>query len=117
MILLAVWMVSCTLAMSQDRNQNSQTYTSEWTENVSVELPQGLEILSQRTKEGDTRYWFEIEGIKIYITPTNREHYLNKTATILLVEWYNANTDTYKYTTRKKKEQKQSRLSIMKNEE
>ena len=117
LVLLAAWMAFCPFASSQDRNQKLGSYASAWVENLSVEIPQGLEICYQRTDEGVTRYWFEIEDIKIYISPTNVEHYLNGTAIILLVEWYNVNTDTYKYTTRKKKELKQSRLSIMENEE
>ena len=72
-------------ASSQDRNQKSGSYASAWVEKLSVEIPQGLEICYQRTDEGVTRYWFEIEGIKIYISPTNVEHYLNGTAIILLV--------------------------------
>lgn len=113
--LLAIWMIFSTLALSQNKNNKSQSYTSEWIENATIELPQDLKIFSHRTSEGDTRYWFEIDGLKIYILPVNKEHYLNRTATILLVEWYNVNTDTYKYTTRKK--DKQPRLSIFRNDE
>lgn len=80
---------------------------SEWVETDCIELPQGLEIFSGITRNGNPKYWFEIEDIKVYISPTNKEHYINNTCTILLVEWYNKSKDVYKYTTRQKKETKQ----------
>ena len=79
---------------------------SEWVETDCIEIPQGLEIFSGITKNGNPKYWFEIEGVKVFITPVNKEHYINNTCTILLVEWYNKSKDIYKYTTRQKKETK-----------
>ena len=79
----------------------------EWVETVAVELPEGLEVFSGITYNNNVKYWFEIDGIKVFISPTNKEHYINETATILLVEWYNKSTDRYKYTTRQKKQPKQ----------
>lgn len=82
---------------------------SDWVEIQSVEIPEGLEIFSGITRNGNPKYWFIIEDIKVFISPTNKEHYINNTCTILLVEWYNKSKNTYKYTTRQKKETKQSK--------
>ena len=82
---------------------------SEWVETDCVEIPQGLEIFSGITRNGNPKYWFDIDGIKVFISPTNKEHYINNTCTILLVEWYNKEKNTYKYTTRQKKETKKSK--------
>ena len=94
---------------AQNTNQPTQKEQSEWVETSSVELPQGLEIFSGVTRNGNPKYWFVIEDIKVFISPTNKEHYINNTCTILLVEWYNKSKNTYKYTTRQKKETKQSK--------
>lgn len=91
---------------AQNTNQPTQKEQSEWVETNIVELPQGLEIFSGITRNGNPKYWFIIEDIKVFISPTNKEHYINNTCTILLVEWYNKSKDTYKYTTRQKKETK-----------
>lgn len=88
---------------------------SEWVETDCIEIPQGLEIFSGITKNGNPKYWFEIEGVKVFITPVNKEHYINNTCTILLVEWYNKSKDIYKYTTRQKKETKQSKRINLNN--
>ena len=94
---------------AQNTNQPTQKEQSEWVETNNIELPQGLEIFSGITRNGNPKYWFIIEDIKVFISPTNKEHYINNTCTILLVEWYNKSKDIYKYTTRQKKETKQSK--------
>lgn len=108
-ITMAILSVLFALAFMLAPECNAQEITkSEWIESQSIELPAGLEIKSGITRNGNPKYWFEIEGIKIFISPTNKEHYINNTATILLVEWYNKSKDTYKYTTRQKKTTKKA---------
>lgn len=100
---------------AQNTNQPTQKEQSEWVETSNVELPQGLEIFSGITRNGNPKYWFIIEDIKVFISTTNKEHYINNTCTILLVEWYNKSKDTYKYTTRQKKEPKKvKRINLKK---
>lgn len=95
--------------------QSAPTQTEkEWVETVKVELPQGLEVFSGISRYGNPKYWIEIEGIKVFLSATNKEHYINNTCTILLVEWYNKYTNTYKYTTRQKKESKINKINIEK---
>lgn len=90
--------------------QSTPTQTEkEWVETVAVDLPEGLEVFSGVTRNGNAKYWVIIDDIKVFLSPTNKEHYINETATILLVEWYNKSTDRYKYTTRQKKQTKQSK--------
>ena len=99
-------LIFCCTTSAQSIHTQSE---SEWVETDCVEIPQGLEIFSGITKNGNPKYWFDIDGVKVFISPTNKEHYINNTCTILLVEWYNATKDIYKYTTRQKKETKQSK--------
>ena len=106
-ILGAIFAIAfCCTTSAQSIHTQSE---NEWVETDCVEIPQGLEIFSGITKNGNPKYWFEIEGVKVFISPTNKEHYINNTCTIVLVEWYNKSKDIYKYTTRQKKETKQSK--------
>lgn len=90
-------------------NAQSTQDKTEWVEVNSVDLPEGIEVFSGISRSGNPKYWIEIEGIKVFLSPTNKEHYINGTATIVLVEWYNNTLDRYKYTTRQKKQSKQSK--------
>lgn len=90
-------------------NAQSTQDKTEWVEVNSIDLPEGIEVFSGISRSGNPKYWIEIEGIKVFLSPTNKEHYTNGTATIVLVEWYNNTLDRYKYTTRQKKQSKQSK--------
>ena len=93
--------------------QSTPTQTEkEWVETNIIELPEGIEVFSGITREGNPKYWIEIQGIKVFLSATNKEHYINNTCTILLVEWYNKYTNTYKYTTRQKKESKTNKIKL-----
>lgn len=104
--------VCCITVSAQPVHTQSE---SEWVETDCVEIPQGLEVFSGITKNGNPKYWFNIHGVKVFISPTNKEHYINNTCTIVLVEWYNKTKNTYKYTTRQKKETKQSKRINLNN--
>lgn len=95
-------------------NQPTQKEQSEWVETNTVELPEGIEVFSGITRNGNPKYWIVIDDIKVFLSATNKKHYINGTATILLVEWYNKSTDKYKYTTRQKKETKSKRINFEK---
>lgn len=112
-VLTIIFIICAYFTLPEANAQPTQNIQSEWVETNTIELPQGLEIFSGINRNGNPKYWFEIKGIKIFISPTNKEHYINNTCTILLVEWYNKNIDEYKYTTRQKKETKQvKRLNL-----
>ena len=99
---------------AQNTNQPTQKEQSEWVETNIVELPEGIEVFSGITRNGNPKYWIIIDGIKVFLSPINKEHYINGTATILLIEWYNKSLDRYKYTTRQKKETKSKRINFEK---
>lgn len=89
-----------------------ETKEKEWKEIKEITLPQGLEVFSGITESGNPKYWFVIQGIKVFISPANKEHYINNTKTIVLVEWYNTSKDRYKYTTRQAKQQKNTKINL-----
>lgn len=112
LLVIAVGYFAIPTANAQSTQSTQKT---EWVEVNSAKLPEGLEIFSGITRNGNSKYWVEIQGIKVYISETNKEHYINNTKTILLVEWYNESLNRYKYTTRQLKEQKPSQRLNLEN--
>lgn len=85
-------------ALSVDAQEKKE---SEWKEVTAIEIPDTVEIHTGITKNGNPKYWIEIQGIKVTISEGNYNKFINKEVDLVLVEWYNATTDRYKYTTRK----------------
>ena len=84
-------------ALSVDAQEKKE---SEWKEVTTIEIPDTVEIHTGITKNGNPKYWIEIQGIKVTISEGNYNKFINKEVDLVLVEWYNATTDKYKYTTR-----------------
>ena len=79
---------------------SAQEKKSEWQEVTTIEIPNDVEIHTGVTKNGNPKYWIEVQGIKVTISEGNYNKFINKEIDLVLVEWYNATTDKYKYTTR-----------------
>lgn len=75
---------------------------SEWVEQTTVEIPYDVEINTGVTKNGNPKYWIDIEDISVAVSPGNYEKFIKKEIVLVLVEWYNPTTGKYKYTTRQK---------------
>lgn len=95
------------------QQQNRETYESDWKEIQTVQIPYGIDVMEGYTKNGNLKYWIEVDEIKIYINPKNYKGFKDKTIKLLLVEWYNPHKDVYKYTTRAmEKDNNSERLNI-----
>jgi hypothetical protein len=82
---------------------NAQTpQKSEWVEQTTVEIPYSVEINKGTTKNGNPKYWIDIENMSIAVSAGNYEKFIKKEIVLVLVEWYNPTTGKYKYTTRQK---------------
>lgn len=77
-----------------------ETKKSDWQEVNVVEIPYDVEIHTGITKNGNPKYWIEIQGTNIIVSENNYNKFINKEVKLVLVEWYNPTTDKYKYTTR-----------------
>lgn len=75
---------------------------SEWIEQTTVEIPYTVEINEGITKNGNPKYWIDIEDISVPVSESNYKKFINKEVVLVLVEWYNPTTGNYKYTTRQK---------------
>lgn len=74
----------------------------EWVEQTTVEIPYTVEINEGVTKNGNPKYWINIEDISVPVSENNYKKFINKEIVLVLVEWYNPKTGNYKYTTRQK---------------
>lgn len=83
-------------AIAQDKTKSS------WVENATIEIPYNVEINKGFTKNGNPKYWIDIEDKTIYVSESNYNKFIKKEIVLLLVEWYNPETGKYKYTTRQK---------------
>jgi hypothetical protein len=73
---------------------------SPWREIQTVLIPQNVEIFEGVTRNGNTKYWIEVEGIKVSIAPTNVSKFQKGEVQLELVKWQNTETKAYKYSTR-----------------
>ena len=95
----------------------SQKKDSPWREIQTVEIPKTVEIHEGVTRNGNNKYWIEVEGIKVTIAPTNVSKFQKGEVKLELVKWYRDDTKEYKYSTRQvkgsssKKESKNVNLS------
>ena len=81
----------------------SQKKDSPWREIQTVEIPQTVEIHEGLTRNGNNKYWIEVEGIKVTIAPTNVSKFQKEEVKLELVKWYRDDTKEYKYSTRQVK--------------
>ena len=92
--LAIIWYFSIPTTSAQNK--------SEWVEQTTVEIPYTVEINEGVTKNGNPKYWINIEDISVPVSESNYKKFINKEAVLVLVEWYNPTTGNYKYTTRQK---------------
>lgn len=92
-----IW-TSMFLAFSIDAQETKKK--SDWQEVSVVEIPYSVEIHTGVTKNGNPKYWIEIQGTNVIVSENNYNKFINKEVKLVLVEWYNPTTDKYKYTTR-----------------
>lgn len=81
---------------------------SPWKEIQSVEIPNSVEVHEGVTRNGNAKYWIEIEDMKISVSPSNVSKFKNGEVKLELVEWYNTETGAYRYSTRQVKGSKVS---------
>lgn len=83
---------------------------SAWQEQQCIDLPKGIVIHEGVTRNGNPKYWLEFDQIgKVIVSPSNVKSYKSGSITLQLVKWYNKDTNSYKYTIRKKKGVKQTK--------
>lgn len=92
--LAVIWYFSIPTTSAQNK--------SEWVEQTTVEIPYTVEINKGVTKNGNPKYWIDIEDISVPVSESNYKKFINKEVVLVLVEWYNPTTGNYKYTTRQK---------------
>lgn len=97
-VIAIVWYFSIPSASAQ----TPESKKSEWVEQTTVEIPYDVEINVGVTKNGNPKYWIDIEDINVAVSPGNYEKFIKKEIVLVLVEWYNPTTGKYKYTTRQK---------------
>lgn len=86
------------------------TENSVWQERQCIDLPKGIVVYEGVTKSGNPKYWLEFDQIgKVTVSPSNAKSYKSGSITLQLVKWYNKDTNSYKYTIRKKKGVKQTK--------
>lgn len=109
-ILIILTYIFFSLGLSAQTAKQDMT-PSGWIERDSIIMPFDLEVHTGVTKNGKTIYYFIIEEVRVMISSTNYQKYINKEAQILLVEWYNPEKDLFKYTTREYQENSTEKIN------
>lgn len=74
---------------------------SDWSEVQTVVIPAGQTINEGVTKSGNPKFWFEFDEIgKVSVSPSSAAKYQSGETQLVLVKWYNATTDKYRYSVR-----------------
>lgn len=84
----------------------AQQKQSLWKEVQVVEIPAGQTIYEGVTSKGNPKYWFEFGELKVNVSSNSATKYKSNTATLLLVKWQHQETGKYRYSTRQKREVK-----------
>lgn len=83
---------------------SAQEKKSDWEEVTTIEVPYDIEIIEGVTKNGNPKYYIDIEDTQIIVSENNYIKFKNKEIVLVIVEWYNPETNKYRYTTRQKKQ-------------
>lgn len=83
---------------------SAQEKKSDWEEVTTIEVPYDVEIVQGVTKNGNPKYYIDIEDTQIIVSENNYIKFKNKEIVLVIVEWYNPETNKYRYTTRQKKQ-------------
>lgn len=81
---------------------SAQEKKSDWEEVTTIEVPYDVEIVQGVTKNGNPKYYIDIEDTQIIVSENNYIKFKNKEIVLVIVEWYNPETNKYRYTTRQK---------------
>ena len=81
---------------------SAQEKKSDWEEVTTIEVPYDIEIVQGVTKNGNPKYYIDIEDTQIIVSENNYIKFKNKEIVLVIVEWYNPETGKYRYTTRQK---------------
>lgn len=76
---------------------------SPWKEIQTVVIPQTTEIHEGVTRNGNNKYWIEVEGIKVSVSPSNVSKFQKGEVKLELVKWENTENGKFKYSTRQVK--------------
>ena len=83
---------------------SAQEKKSDWEEVTTIEVPYDVEIVQGVTRNGNPKYYIDIEDTQIIVSENNYIKFKNKEIVLVIVEWYNPETNKYRYTTRQKKQ-------------
>lgn len=100
---VVIWALMLSMFLS-NLECSAQEKKSNWEEVTTIEVPYDIEIIEGVTKNGNPKYYIDIEDTQIIVSENNYIKFKNKEIILIIVEWYNPKTDKYKYTTRQKKQ-------------
>lgn len=76
---------------------------SPWKEIQTVEIPQTTEIHEGVTRNGNPKFWIEIEDVQVVVSPSNASKFQKGEVKLELVKWENTENGKFKYSTRQVK--------------
>ena len=100
---VVIWALMLSMFLS-NLECSAQEKKSDWEEVTTIEVPYDTEIIQGVTKNGNPKYYIDIEDTQIIVSENNYIKFKNKEIILIIVEWYNPETDKYRYTTRQKKQ-------------
>ena len=76
---------------------------SPWKEIQTVIIPQNTEIHEGVTRNGNPKFWIEIEDVQVVVSPSNVSKFQKGEVKLELVKWENTENGKFKYSTRQVK--------------
>lgn len=76
---------------------------SPWKEIQTVVIPQNTEIHEGVTRNGNPKFWIEIEDVQVAVSPSNADKFQKGEVKLELVKWENTENGKFKYSTRQVK--------------
>lgn len=96
LIVLAVLLGS----ISMQGQSTKQTKESGWMEIQKVEIPSGTTIYEGLTKNGNPKYWIEVQGMNVSVSAGSAVKFKEGQVKLELVKWQHKDTGKIKYSTR-----------------
>lgn len=97
MVVAIATVFSCVTSNAQEIKKESP-----WVEIQRVDIPAGQTVYEGITKSGNPKFWFEFGELKVNVSPSNAEKYMEGTTVLVLVKWQHNETGKFKYSTRQK---------------
>lgn len=91
---------------------SAQEKKSNWEEVATIEVPYDVEIVEGVTRNGNPKYYIDVKDTQIIVSENNYIKFKNKEIVLVIVEWYNPETNKYKYTTRQKKQSNNKKINL-----